>query len=38
MPTYIRWYECDWCGKQFDTWSDAEVCEFTHEYEKEQTA
>jgi len=38
MPTYIRWYECDWCGKQFEAWSDAEACEWDHEYAKEQTA
>lgn len=38
MPREVRFYECcePDCGNQYDTWSGAQECEWTHEYAKEQ--
>lgn len=37
MPFRVDFYECVDCGKQFDSWSEAEDCEWVHEHRKEQS-
>jgi len=38
MPREIHFYECATCEEQYSTWSQAEACEWDHQYAKEQTA
>jgi len=36
MVRHINFYECDYCEEQYDNMSQAQMCEFDHEIEKEQ--
>lgn len=31
MPRETRFFKCEACGKQYDSWGGAEMCEGEHE-------
>ncbi len=36
MPTEVRFYECTSCYEQYESWSQAEACEWEHQEQEER--